>query len=231
MKKRKDDIMPNFIFDENVTETDEQEVKSFVSDTPSNKNEKENTITEEQPSCQEESDETIDSDGETLSTEETTPAPIQFPPLTKLRYERFGKIVATLAFVATFLTVFLQLSAITFPLIWLCAIIVIFLACIFLTVFTLGTIYKFAPNFIRGMWSFLGELLRSLDSIKDLTASFYNSTEYIAFAGLILAVLAIVCAFTTKRKKSICRIVFLFISLFIMAICYLVLMLSGGATW
>ena len=270
MRKNKDDILPNIIFDE---EDDKSAVKNseLSSDNlesdkiPLTEETKEEPI-EEQPKevlpkpneeiVEEiikpieyaepiEKAEFLGDKNDILKVEEcATPTQVvaseiycekpisQKQPnmLARINYERFTKIVSNIAIFLSVLALLMQFSIALVPFIWIAAIIVVFFAACLVTIFTLGTIFEFAPDFAHGIWDLLGSLSGSNGSILSIVESLYNSANTVGLVALVFAITALVCNFTLKRKKSVGRIVFLFIFLQVVAIC-LCINLAGGMIW
>ena len=268
MRKNKDDILPNIIFDE---EDDKSAVKNselssdnLESDkiplTEETKEETKKEPIEEQPKevlpkldkeiVEEiikpiEKAEFLGDKNDILKVEECAPTtqgkaseiycekPIsQKQPnmLARINYERFTKIVSNIAIFLSVLALLMQFSIALVPFIWIAAIIVVFFAACLITIFTLGTIFEFAPDFAHGIWDLLGSLLGSNGSLLSIVESLYNSANTVGLVALVFAITALVCNFTLKRKKSVGRIVFLFIFLQVVAIC-LCINLAGGMIW
>ena len=150
--------------------------------------------------------------------------------LARINYETFTKIVSNIAIFLSVLALLMQFSIALVPFIWIAAIIVVFFAACLITIFTLGTIFEFAPDFAHGIWDLLGSLLGSNGSLLSIVESLYNSANTVGLVALVFAITALVCNFTLKRKKSVGRIVFLFIFLRVVAIC-LCINLAGGMIW
>ena len=139
--------------------------------------------------------------------------------LARINYERFTKIVSNIAIFLSVLTVLMKFSFALSLILWVAAIIVVFLAACLVYLFTLGTIHKFAPDFVNGIGNLLVWVLNSPVNFFPIAISLYNSANTVGLVALVFAITALVCNFTLKRKKSVGRIVFLFIFLQVVAIC------------
>jgi hypothetical protein len=103
--------------------------------------------------------------------------------------------------------------------VWLMAFIGVFFGSCLVYLFTLGSLHKFAPDVVNGIGDLFAWVLYSPANFAPIVESLYNSANTVGLIALIFVTTALVCNFTLKRKKSVGRIVFLFIFLQVVAIC------------
>ncbi len=184
------------------------------------------TVTSEQTQAQAKK-----SDNENGDTMALPLAPVNKTMLSRINYERFVKIVSNIAFFFAALAPLMQLSTFIVPVVWFAALAIVFVIALCITIFTLGIIFLLAPHFAYGIWALVKEIATSFSSIAYLSAQTFNATDTVSLIGIALSVIALIFNFTLKRKKSALRISFLFVSIFVLAICFAVVKLTGGMQW
>lgn len=238
MKREKDDILPNLaFFEEEVNE--KKQNKSKKSHFPKKNDCKQPTEEAVNQELPEESAviEEITNERDAESQQNTAPSinnntliANSLPSVAKIRLERLTKIFSSLAIFMTVITLLFQLATFTAYFVWLVVFIVVFLVALCITIFTFGQTSS-TPNVAEDFWGQVENTLGSIDNISALTTIIYNSTGTTCIIGFIFTTIALILNFTCNRRKSIPRIVFLFISLACLLFCYTAYLITGGIQW
>lgn len=145
------------------------------------------------------------------------------PSVGNIRFERLTKIFSKMAFFATIVTILLQLGTLISYAVWAIVFLAFFIVVLCANLFTLGAESE--------LWTSLGEFANSTDTIDIIANFLYKLSGTICPIGIVITILALIFNFTCKRRKSKVRIVFLFISLAVLTICYTVILALRGVQW
>lgn len=157
------------------------------------------------------------------------PAPAKM--LADARFNRFSNIIYRWA-VTLFIAIgVMLLSSMLGPLLYICAIVLLFLMMGAMLVFTLGTVVVMPWNPLAKLWNLLTTLTNSSDTIMGLTAHLFNATKWVSLVGIVVSVLSIILICVGKKQPKIGKIILLSIFIVLMVIVSGFQVVTGGVQW
>jgi len=166
-------------------------------------------------------------EAEVVVTHSTPPAVI----VNQDKKHRFAKIFFNMTVASILLIAVALLSALITPLLYIVAVILLFLICVIMFLGTLGAAVVYWGNPVGKVWSFLGTVLNSGGEMGNVIAFCFNICQWFAVAGIALSVGAIVFLSISKNKNKVAKIVCASILLAIFIIVLVFYLLTGGMLW
>ena len=148
--------------------------------------------------------------------------------LRQAHVDRFTNIFSNMAVTMSCLILVALLSSILGPVLYLFAVVVLFLVMGCMVVFTMGTVFVIPGNPIAKVWGVLQKVIKGGDSITNIAQICLNATKWLALAAIIASVIGIAILTLSKKPSKVGRIVLLSILIVLNAAVFAFQIVTGG---